>query len=132
VGCYDYVPLRPPEPVPGTRLAADLTDSGADALGRYLGPRVARVDGRLMRMTPDTLVLSAFVVTDREGIAHFWKGEAVSLPRALVATLERRRLSVGRTATFAAGAIAGAVLVLRAFGIISSGSSSTMPPPTGQ
>lgn len=132
LGCYNYVPLTQPEPEPGTRLAVDLTDSGTDVLSRYLGPNVTQVEGRLLRAMPDTLVLSAQVVTDREGIGHFWRGEAVSLPRGLVATLDRRQLSVGRTATFATGALVAAVLVLKAFGVLSGGSTNTMPPPTGQ
>lgn len=130
--CYNYVPLAPPAPAPGSSLAVELTDSGTDVLGRYLGPNVALVDGRLLSVTPDSLALSVRSVTDREGIDHFWRGETVSLPRRLVATLSRRRLSVGRTTVFAAGAALGAVLVLRAFGVISSGSSSSMPPPAGQ
>jgi hypothetical protein len=132
VGCYSYVPLARPDPEPGIRVAAALTDSGTDALGRYLGPDVAQVDGRVLRLTPDTLVLSAQSVTSREGIDHFWKGEQVTLPRGLIATMVQRRFAAGRTAVFTTGAVVGIALVLKAFGILSSGSSNPMPPPTGQ
>lgn len=132
VGCYNYEPLTTPSPTPGSRLAVELTDSGTSALTGYLGPDVAQVDGRLLRVTPETLVLSAQSITNRQGINHFWTGEQVALPRNLVATLVQRRFAPARTAVFVTGAVAGVALVLRAFGVISIGGSSSMPPPTGQ
>jgi len=45
------------------------------------------------------------------GLNTIWKGERVTLPRDLVATLTERRLAVGRSAAFAAGTVAFAVVV---------------------
>src|SRR5207253_10942630 len=39
-GCYNYALLTTPGPQPGTRIAAELTDSGAATLASYLGPNV--------------------------------------------------------------------------------------------
>ena len=130
-GCYNYLPLTTPQPQPGTRVAADLTDSGTAVLARYLGPNVGSVDGRLLTFTGQDLGLSVLVVRNRNGIEHYWKGETVTLPRGDIATVRERKLSIGRSVLLFAAGVGGSVALMAAFGVINVGSSgSGNPPPT--
>ena len=111
-GCYVTVPLaNPTRPEPGTKLVVQLTDAGADDLARYLGPGVAQVDGRLLQASDTGLQLAVSQVSMRSGQEQFWKGEAVTLPRATIATVQQRKMSTTRSALLAGIIIAGAISV---------------------
>src|SRR2546422_5513177 len=62
-GCYRFVPVATPEPLPGTHVAAALTDAGSSELAQYLGLNIANVGGRLVRSSPEDLQIS---VLDRK------------------------------------------------------------------
>ena len=130
--CYNYAPLTTPGPQPGTRIAAELTDSGAATLASYLGPNVSTVDGQLMRLTGQELLISVVSVRHRNGVEDYWKGESVTLTRGDIATLHERKLAVGRSVFLVAGGVGSAVALLRAFGVIGSGASSGGQPHPGQ
>src|SRR5438477_10974084 len=85
-GCYNYVVLTTPDPQAGTRIAAELTDSGASALASYLGPDVSTVDGQLVNLTGHELMVSVVSVRHRNGVEDFWKVEPVTVPRGDIAT----------------------------------------------
>ena len=131
-GCYNYVVLSTPDPQPGTRVAAELTDSGAAELAAYLGPNVSTVDGQLVNLTGRELMVSVVSVRHRNGVEDFWKGESVTVPRGDIATLHERKLAVGRSVFLVVGGAGAAVALLRAFGVVGTGSSAGGLPPPGQ
>src|SRR5258708_6547440 len=97
-GCYNYLPLTTADPQPGTRVSAQLSDSGSLALSRYLGPDVAAVEGRLVAVTDQDIGISVVTVRNRNGVEHYWKGEVVTLPRGDLAAVRQRKLAAGRSA----------------------------------
>lgn len=121
-GCYNYFPITAADPRPGTRVAAQLSDSGTLALSRYLGPDVAAVEGRLVAVTDQDIGISVVTVRNRNGIEHYWKGEVVTLPRGDVATLRQRKLAPGRSALLVLAGVGGSFAILDAFGLVSTGS----------
>ncbi len=123
-GCYNYLPLTTAAPNPGTRVTADLTDSGTSILAPYLGPGVGSAD--------QELVLAVVATRNRSGIEHYWNGEAVTLPRSDVAGLRERKLATARTIVVVTGGVGGAIALLGAFGVINAGGTSTSTPPPPQ
>jgi hypothetical protein len=122
--CYSDLPVTTPDPGVGAHLTAVLTDAGTAALAGYLGPAVGSVEGRLIAQTEEHLVLSVSSVRTRGGIEHYWKGEAVTLPRSDIAALAEHRLAAARTAVALGGVAGGALALLHAFGSFGGGSAS--------
>jgi hypothetical protein len=120
-GCYNYFPLTTADPRPGTRVDAQLSDSGTLALGNYLGPDVAAVEGRLVAVSDQNIGISVVTVRNRNGVEHYWKGEVVTLPRGDVAKLRQRKLAAGRSAFLVLAGVGGSVGLLAAFGLVSTG-----------
>jgi len=121
-GCYNYFPLTTADPRPGTRVAAQLSDSGTDALSRYLGPDVAAVEGRLVAVSDHDIGISVASIRNRNGVEHYWKGEVVTLPRGDLVTLRQRKLAPGRSAFLVLAGLGGSFALLEAFGLVSTGS----------
>lgn len=124
-GCYNFDPVSQGVPAPGSVVATTLTDTGSVDLGRYLGPEVAVVTGRVERFTPDDVVVSVSSVRGHDGIEHFWKGETVTLPRPDIANLDVRKLAIGRSIFCVVLGLGGAFEVIQAFGVINSGQVNT-------
>ena len=110
-GCYGYYPSASPTPA-GHDVEVTLTDSGAVALARQVGPSAEAIRGRLSTDSAADLVLAATGVRQRDGNDVDWKGERVAIPRLLAAKVTERRFSRARTALFSAG-IAISVIALR-------------------
>ena len=127
-GCYVSVPLATPSPEPGARLHVQLTDQGSTDLARYLGPNVVAVDGRLLQGTDSALSLSVSDVAMRSGDQQFWKGEAVTLPKTAIATVQRKKLSAWRSGLIASALVAGIAVIGGVTGG-NSGSSGRGGPP---
>ena len=123
-GCYRFVPVATPEPLPGSYVAAALTDAGSSELAQYLGLNIASVGGRLVRSSPEDLQISVFTVAARDGQETFWKGEMVTLPRRLISSIQERKFSTSRSGFVATLGLVAGVGLLRAFGVLSSGSNS--------
>jgi len=121
-GCYANAPLENPHPEPGTKLRVTLTDAGADSLARYLGPGVTNVEGKLIQNSDSAIQLSVSSLSMRNGQEQFWKGEAVTLPRITISTIETHKLSYLRTGLLSAGIIAVA-LSIKLTGVASGGSN---------
>ena len=49
--CYTYLPLKTPDPRPGTRVLAEITDSGSARLGEYLGRGADAVEGSVVTVS---------------------------------------------------------------------------------
>lgn len=99
-----------------------------------LGPRAARLDGRVVGATGPVLAVAVSAVERRNGLLEFWNGETVELPNAAIASLQQERFSARRTGLLAAGTL-GALYVLF-FGVGGwdgvGGGGNSKPPPTGQ
>lgn len=123
--CYYYQPLETPAPLPGSYLAATLTDTGADHLSRTIGPDVREVRGRLVTSDDQGLTVAVLGVRLHHGDNVTWKGEHVTLSREYLAGLEQRHLSRGRTLLIASALVLGAVTTYKVFQGLGS------PPPAG-
>ncbi|MGZ8456889.1 MAG: hypothetical protein ACXWZ4_09855 [Gemmatirosa sp.] len=128
-GCYAHVPAAPGSVAPGARVRVALTDAGAQALASAVGTGVRGVEGRVVRLGGDTLVLSANRLLTTADVDVAWAGADLALPAAWRQGVERRRLSGGRTALLAAGSVAlvAAVLAL----VRRSGDAQGGPGPGG-
>jgi hypothetical protein len=114
LGCYGY--YRPSTAVlAGRQIEISLTDSGSLALAPQLGFNVEAVDGRLVRDSASSYLVSVTGIRKRDGQESGWKGESVSIPRTDVSTLQERRFSRARTTLFAAASTIAMVAVKRAF-----------------
>jgi hypothetical protein len=123
-GCYRLVPVAAPQPLPGTHVAAALTDAGSAELAPYLGKNVASVGGRLVNSSPEELQISVLTVAARDGQESFWKGEMVTLPRRLVAGIQERKFSGSRSGFVATLGLVAGVGLLRVFGVLSAGGTA--------
>src|SRR5439155_11958353 len=101
MGCYNYLPLRHSGLVPSSYVAVTLTESGSDALARYLGPNVLVVRGRYVGPSEAGLTLAVESVESRPGTIVHWAGETVIVPGEFVRSVERRQASWSKTALLA-------------------------------
>lgn len=117
-GCYNYLAERRAGLAPASYVAVTLTESGSDELARYLGPDVLVVRGRYLGATTDGLSLSLSVesVESRRGDIARWAGEPVVVPGEFVRRVEERHSAKSKTALLAGTAVAGAIVLYRAFG----------------
>ena len=130
--CYSYLPLRTPEPRPGMRVSAELTDSGSASLGEYIGRDATAVQGRLVAVADTALEVSVVSVRSRNGQESFWKGEPVTLRRSLIARLRERRLAKGGTLLVGGAIVAGFALAIDALAGGILGGDKGGPSPPGQ
>src|SRR5688572_59985 len=104
--CYTYRPLETTEPAAGSRVSAQLTNSGSRELVPEIGPDVLHVEGKVLHADSAGLDLEVKEIESYRGIRSDWNGEQVRLPRESVAGLQERRLSPGGT-----GIMSGAIVV---------------------
>jgi hypothetical protein len=110
-GCYTYRPLETTQPMPGTRVSAELTDDGARELSGQLGPQVEHVEGDVLTVDSNGVQLAVRQVETNRGIQVDWKGEKVVIPGAAVSGWQQHRLSVGGTS------VMGGILVGALYGV---------------
>jgi hypothetical protein len=135
-GCFAYLPSPTPLPAPATQVRVRLSSTGTSELVNQLGPNVVQLDGRVMRVDPDSSITVA-VSTTTSGAGMFlpYEGEgAVRLPRSAIASLNVRTLSRRRTTLFIGGMVLGAIgIAVKALdsGGGSPGDGKPPPPPPG-
>ena len=105
-GCYTYRPLSTPQPEPGTRVSAELTNDGAHALSGQLGPQVEHVEGDVIAVDSNSVQLAVRQVETTRGNQVDWSGEKVVIPNAAVSGWQQHRLSAGGTG-FMGGLVVG-------------------------
>jgi len=127
-GCYTYGPLENSAPELGKPMRVTLTLTGGDSLARYLGPNVATVDGRLVLVNETAMEIGVSSVVSHSGMEQYWKGETVTVPKSLVASIQERKFSWGKTGLLAGIAVVTA-LALQQSGAI--GGSNAHGPPGG-
>ena len=116
--CRSYAPIAVEAAPVDAPVRIALTDRGSADLADVLGPRTRVVHGRVAERADSTVVLHVSSVK-REGIdEEQWRGEAVRVPLAAVARVERQSLSRQRSALLAGGVLA--VLAL-AVGVLGGG-----------
>lgn len=105
-GCYHYVPLADQKkPVArATQLRVRMTTGHDVRLEQITVNDAVEVDGELIRMDADSILLSATKVVDRAGYEHVGDGQTVRLARDAVYQVEERRVSVVRS-LLAAGTV---------------------------
>lgn len=125
-GCYRYVPVTSDtEPVRGEGRVV-LTDAGTVAMQPQLGPSVREIDGTIIRLGADSVVMtvSQTLTASRERFTQ--QGVTVAIPRPLVQSIHQQTFSRSRTAALAAVTAAVISIALRAssgFGFTGSGES---------
>jgi hypothetical protein len=119
--CYTYRPLETAVPTPGQRVSAQLTTEGSRDLIGQIGPEVLHVEGDVVEADSSGLDLDVEEIESYRGIRSDWHGEHVRLPRAAVAGMQQRHLSVGGTGLMTGALAAGLYLIYRVLG---GGSSS--------
>ena len=110
--CAAYRPIALREAPGAGEVRVRLTELGSAELSAVVGPSTVALDGRV-REAGDTVVVGLVQTVTRDGALVTWRGEAVRVPAAWVAGVERRASSRGRTALLAGG-IAAAVVALGA------------------
>jgi len=109
--CYGYYPTAGAQPS-GREVQLTLTDSGAVVLAAQIGPAAEAISGHVQTDSANRFVLAVSDVRQRDGNEVSWKGERIVVPRSLIARVEERRFSRGRTGLFS-GAVAVALVSLR-------------------
>jgi len=128
-GCYSEIPLTTPTPAPGTRIVAQVSDSGIAALSNALGAGPIEVEGEIAATQPDSWSLRMVRVDYRGGTSVLWNRELVSVPRSMLVQPIERRFSK-RKSWFTAGLLtATALLAARIVGVIGPGENPDKPPP---
>ncbi len=132
--CYAF--LQPASSVAGVPIGADvrltLTDSGAVVLRSLLGPSAEFVNGSLQSDSARAYVVHASSVSYRNGSDVSWRGETLTIDKALVASFGVREFSAGRTAILAAGVSAVLLGIRQVFVGVGQGSTTiTGYPRTG-
>jgi hypothetical protein len=131
--CYEYAPMETSAARPGETVSFDITDQGRMALSDRFGPGLARVEGQVVRVDADQLVVNVYSVAQLSGQKTMWSGETTSLQRSYLGTANGRQFSRSRTAIAAVGAVGvlGALIASVKLSGSFSGSSSepvTHPP----
>jgi hypothetical protein len=127
--CYSEAPLTTPTPAPGTRIVAQVTDSGIVALSNALGPGAVEVEGEIAATQPGSWDLRMVRVDYRGGTSVLWNRELVSVPRSMLVQPVERRFSK-RKSWFVAGLLtATTFLAARLVGVIGPSENPEKPPP---
>ena len=113
VGCQVYTPLTVAPTMTGTPVRVTLTESGSVANSMMLGGAATRLEGRVSGVTDSTLTLAVSDLTRLNGSEETWKGEAVTVRRSDVASVERKQTSVPRSILMAGAVVAGAYLATK-------------------
>ena len=130
-GCYTYVPARPGEVSPGTRVRVLLSEEEADRLSDVTWTRDRAVEGTLLEEENGELLLLVPVITQTRGIRVETLRQRIRLSPEDILLLERRELNRGKTVVVVGtGAlIVGAVLANELWGGANPGSEPPEAPP---
>jgi hypothetical protein len=99
-------------PQPGLDVEATLSSAGTFALASTVGPSAARLDGRVIRASPDSLTVALREVRLRDGQVLFLQGTTVTLAQADLVTLRARTFDRPRSILATTLGLAGAILLV--------------------
>ena len=127
--CYTRGPLTTPVPAAGTRIVAQVTDSGVVALSNALGAGPVQVEGVVAAADGTSWDLQLVRVDYRGGASVLWNHERVNFPRATLDHPTEKRLDRGKSWLVAGAVTATALLAARLLGAIGGGETPNQPPP---
>lgn len=128
--CYTQRPLTSPVPAAGTRIVAELTDTGTVAMATLLGPGATEVEGVIADADGANWRLLMLRVDQRGVGPTLWNREPVTFPRLALTRVTERTLDKRRSwlmAAFIAGAAFAAARTFGAFSFLDEGSTQTDP-----
>jgi hypothetical protein len=123
--CYVYIPAAE-TPAPGTRLSFDLNDRGRVGLGGRIGPSATKVEGTLKNVD-SAFEMSVLSVEYQNGQRNNWTGEALTVSRDYVGSVEQRQFSQTRTWLTAGGIAAASVAFIVSRGLFTTGNEGKDP-----
>lgn len=127
-GCYSYGPAGS-TPLPGgTTVRARLSSPTDVRLSNISVNDAILVNGEVVQQRPDTLLLSAFSLIGQTGFFVPAGGETVRLSMDRIGLLERRKISVLRSAALFVGAGTATTLLFAAFGVGGFGGGGSPQP----
>ena len=115
-GCYTYRPIATAAPPQGTRVSAQLTGQGSVDLSGQVGPDVLHIEGDVVEVDSSGMELVVREIESFRGIRSDWHGEHVRIPRAAMAGMQERKLSVGGTSLMGGVMAAGLYAIYRVLG----------------
>jgi hypothetical protein len=124
VGCQVYTPVSLTSQRAKDDVRLTLTNDGTVNLARALGVGASELEGRIDAVTDSTIVMRITELTRLTGSDETWSGEPVTIPRASVATVERRTTLVARSVLLGGAIVVGAVLAGTVVGSAEGGSST--------
>jgi hypothetical protein len=124
--CYTQRPLGT-IPAPATRIVATMTEAGAVAMTKAIGPGSTEVEGVVVSVDADSWTLEMLRVDHRGRNSVTWNREHIIFPRDALANVAERALDKKRS-WLAVGAIAAsAVLIGGLLSSITSGGDESEP-----
>ena len=110
-GCYAYTPVTAPRSAAGTEVRVTLAEQGAAEIARFVGPRAASLEGRVVAGSDSALTLAVTTITRTNGVEETWPGDEVVIPRSAVAVAQTRRFARARTLLLTGAIVAAGVLI---------------------
>jgi hypothetical protein len=127
--CYTQRPLSMAVPTPATRIVAQVTDTGAVAMGNTIGSGALEVEGVVAEADASTWKLHLVRVDQRGGTSTLWNRELVTFPRYALTNARERKLDTKRS-WIVAGIIAAAIVTVTVlFGSVLGGEDTDTDPP---
>ncbi|HEX5387575.1 MAG TPA: hypothetical protein VFW66_12785 [Gemmatimonadales bacterium] len=127
-GCYRYEAVTGPAPVAGQDIRADLSSAGTSQVRTHFGPNVAQVDGKVLDIRSDTLLLAVTAARTQDGFTIEVPSDTVALPRAAVTSVSKRSFALGQSALVGGLLAGGAVGAVAILGSSDAGGFSQRPP----
>jgi hypothetical protein len=136
VGCYRYTPLGDGLSSAGSEVRLSLGADVSPELARVLGERTVAVDGRVTSASDSELTMEVSGTRKADDPRTIsWTGETVHIPRAAIASVQRRTLDKKKTFGIAGLAVLGAAGIKLIIDGVSSesgggdnGGGTTTPP----
>lgn len=130
-GCFRYVPVTESTSSITGEGRVILTEAGSAALQPQLGPNVREIDGAIVRLGADSVVMTVSQTTTTTRERFTQRGTTVAIPRPLVQSVQKQTLARSRTIALAAISTAVISIALRAgtvFGFSGSDGGGSIQP----
>lgn len=122
-GCYRYVPAEDGMVPRGTRVRAQLTESGTEEARRYFGPGVEEVEGPVVNWNGGGLAILMQTYLSRPGFPATHVADTVRFQPAHISAVQVRELDGWRTAGLAALVVGGGLAATLGPEVLGGGAS---------
>ncbi len=106
---YDQVAVGANTPT-NLDVRVEIEPTTSSLITAAVGPRVSTLEGRTVTADDSSLTVSVRTITRTASSEENWNGDAVRIPRAAIARVERRRLDPIRTGLIVGGVVGAAIL----------------------